>query len=132
MKLRAKILSKYAEQIKAGKNSTEDINVKSTLALVLARRYDHNFSVENVFFDTNDFIKHVTEGGRPGAWYVLDDTIMTPQKGDRKGEKSANKSRRGGIRNSCGVSLGFSYRKVVETTIRPRTMSEILKSGKKY
>jgi len=57
---------------------------------------------------------------------------MTPQKGDRTVEKSANGARRGEIRNSCGVSLGFSYRKVVETTIRPRTMSEILKSGKKY
>jgi len=58
--------------------------------------------------------------------------IMTPQKGDRTVEKSANGARRGEIRNSCGVSLGFSYRKVAETTIRPRTMSEILKSGKKY
>jgi len=57
---------------------------------------------------------------------------ITTQKRPSTIEKSANKSRRGEIRNSCGVSLGFSYRKVVETTIRPRTMSEILKSGKKY
>ncbi|MBW2632089.1 MAG: hypothetical protein JRC90_10120 [Deltaproteobacteria bacterium] len=53
--------------------SSETGKGKSTLALVLARRYDPNFSVENVLFDTNEFIKHVSQKRRPGAWYVLDE-----------------------------------------------------------
>jgi len=46
---------------------------KSTLALVLAQRYDSMFSPDNVLFDTWDFIKRMTEKRRSGAWYVLDE-----------------------------------------------------------
>jgi len=46
---------------------------KSTLALVLAQRYDSMFSPDNVVFDTMDFIKRMTEKRRRGAWYVLDE-----------------------------------------------------------
>jgi len=60
---------------------------------------------------------------------------MTAQKGDRKGEKSANKSRRGEILESPGVTPRGLAQKVVEndgSKIEPRTMEEILRNGKKY
>lgn len=48
---------------------------KSTLALVLAKRYDPKFSIDNVIFDIFDFIKDISETKkrRRGAWYVPDE-----------------------------------------------------------
>jgi len=48
---------------------------------------------------------------------------ITTQKCPSTIEKSANKSRRGEIWDSRGVSLGFSYRKVDETTKVENTSS---------